>query len=354
MDSFDAIDAEAIVSGVGDWIGTDLVAELARHPLDCIDTEYPHYVGSVEGPDALEPPATDHPVFYGCFDWHSAVHSHWCLVRQLRLFADHPRADEIETRLSSRFTPEAVEGEVAYLDSNPTFERPYGWAWLLRLAAELAGWSDDRADRWREILQPLESRVVDLVEAEFPTQERPFRVGTHGNSAFALSWVLDYARVASNAALEAAVLDTARSFYLDDRDYPVGYEPLGWDFLSPGLVEADLMRRVLDGGAFADWLESFLPDVTAQPAVLDPVTVDSDDGVALHLVGLNLSRAWCLADLAVALDAHPYVEPFERSAVRHARRGLEAAFTDDYAGAHWLSSFALYLLTRNATGPVPG
>lgn len=354
MADWEAFDDEALLAGRGDWLDPAQLAALAAHPLACIDTEYPHFVHSSEGPEDHEPPAERHPVFYGCFDWHSAVHSHWCLLRQRRLFAAHPEADAIDERLAERFTPEAVAAEVAFFESNETFERPYGWGWFLRLIAELSLWDDDRGAAWRETLRPLEERIVTLVETEFLTMDRPHRVGTHGNSAFALAGVLDYARVTEHGDLEAAVTRTARAFYLDDRDYPVGYEPLGWDFLSPGLAEADLMRRVLDPDRFADWFDGFWPTEAPSPdGVLEPVAVDPSDGAALHLVGLNLSRAWCLAGLAETLAPHQKGGTFRRSAVRHAERGLAEAFTDDYAGAHWLSSFVLYLLTRNAGGIAP-
>lgn len=355
MESLDTVDAATLLSGRADWFGDDLLAALSRHPLDCIGTEFPHSGYSVDAADGFERPAERHPVFYGCFDWHSAVHSHWSLIRQLRLFVDHPAEADIERSLTARITPANVDEEVAYLEANETFERPYGWAWFLRLAAELSLWDDGRADEWRDTLRPLEEQVLELVEADFLSQERPSRVGTHGNSAFALQGVIDYARVTSNGGLEAAAVEASRAFYLEDADYPVEYEPLGWDFLSPGLAEADLMRRVLDRHAFASWLDRFLPDVAAPPAdaVLDPVAVDPTDGPELHLVGLNLSRAWSLAGLAAALDGHRYVDPFERSAVRHAEAGLRAAFTDDYAGSHWLSTFVLYLLTRNEGGIAP-
>jgi hypothetical protein len=348
MDSFDETDPETVLSGQSDWIGTDLIEEVSRHPLDCIETEFPHYVRAIDSPDGIERPKERHPVFYGCFDWHSSVHSHWCLIRQLRLF-DHPAESEIVQSIESRFTSENVEQEVGHFDTNDSFEKPYGWAWFLRLASELHLWEDDPADDWRVALNPLEERIVDLVKTEFLTQERPFRVGTHQNSAFALQCVLDYARVTSNDSLESAVLETSRGFFVEDRNYPVEYEPLGWDFLSPSLTEADLMRRVLASNEFVNWIDGFLPDVTASPynTILDPVEVESNEGIALHLVGLNVSKAWCMAGIASALDGHRHVETFKRSAKKHAELGLEQAFTEDYAGAHWLSSFVLYLLTRN-------
>ena len=357
MDALSNVDADAILSGTSDWIGPDVAARLARHPLDAIETEFPHYVRSVDGPDGVTRPKERHPVFYGCYDWHSAVHSHWALVRQLRLFEDHPAESEIVAGIDSRFTPENVAREVAHFEEHESFERPYGWAWLLHLAAELSLWEDDRAAEWRSVLAPLERTIVSLVESQFLTGGRPFRVGTHGNSAFALHCVLDYARTTGDDSLASAVAETARDFYATDRDYPVRYEPLGWDFLSPALTEADLMRRVYDRDEFAAWLDAFLPDVTAPPhdALLEPARVESDpdDGGALHLVGLNVSKAWATAGLASALEGHPNAEVFEQCATRHAERGLAGAFTDDYAGSHWLSSFVLYLLTRNEGGIAP-
>lgn len=357
MNAFDSVDAETILSGRSDWIDAGLAERLSRHPLDSVETEFPHFVGAIDSPDEFDRPRDQHPVFYGCFDWHSAVHSHWCLVRLVRVCDDHPNESQVRNSFDSRFTDENVAAEVEYFEENESFEKPYGWAWLLRLAAELHLWDDGDADRWRATLRPLEERIVDLVESEFLGQDRPFRVGTHGNSAFALALVLDYARVTGNRTLETAVCETSRAFFETDEDYPIEYEPLGWDFLSPALVEADLLRRVLSADEFAAWLNEFCPDVTTAPynSLLDPVDVDpaTDDGVELHLVGLNLSKAWCLAGVADALTDHRFADGFERSAARHAEAGLEHAFTGDYAGAHWLSSFVVYLLTRNEGGVAP-
>lgn len=357
MDVLDAVDVDTILSGRCDWIGPDVAEVLSRQTLECIEMEFPHYVFSIDSPDEYGRPKAHHPIFFGCFDWHSAVHSHWSLIRQLRLFNEHPAAPQIRRRIQSRFTTENVARETKYFDDNPSFEKPYGWAWFLRLVAELHCWDDEQAADWSAVLRPLEERLVELVRTEFLTQRRPFRVGTHANSAFALQCVLDYAREVGNESLEGAVLERSRAFFLNDRNYPVEYEPLGWDFLSPALAEADLMRRVLEPEAFSVWIEGFLPDVTHPPydAILDPVDVEpgSDGGIELHLVGLNLSKAWCLAGIASALGDHPVTAVLERSASRHAERGLELAFTDEYAGSHWLTSFVLYLVTRNESGIAP-
>jgi hypothetical protein len=357
MDDFAAVDADTLLSGRGDWLDAGRARRLAAHPLASLDTEYPHYVREVEGPEGPPVPSEQHPVFYGSYDWHSAVHGHWCLVRLCRCVADHPDEADIRASIDERLTDAGVAREVEYLDANPSFEKPYGWGWLLRLAAELRLWDDPQAADWRETLRPLEERVVEGVEDALLGQSRPFRVGTHGNTAFALTCVLDYARVVGDDDLASATAATTRRFYADDADYPVAYEPLGWDFLSPGLTEADLLRRVLDPGDFRAWLDGFLPDVRESPhdALLEPVGLaDTEEGVALHLVGLDLSRAWCLADLAAALPDHRYADALRASAERHARTGLAEAFRDDYAGAHWLSSFAVYLLTRHEGGIAPG
>ena len=358
MKSFQEVDAETVLSGTTDWFSLGVARTLATHPLDCVETEFPHVVWSADSPDERIQPSEDHPVFYGCYDWHSAVHSHWNLIRQLRLVDEHPDEAEIEASIEGRLTPANVEQEVEYFQEHPTFEKPYGWAWLLRLAAELHMWDDPRADEYRETLRPLESRIVDLVESEFLAQERPFRVGTHHNSAFALTGILDYARVVGNESLESATLATSTDFFAEDRDAPLAYEPLGWDFVSPSLTEADLMRRVLDEGAFRSWLDEFLPDPSEPPhdSILDPVEVGPapDEGLALHFVGLNLSRAWCMVGLAEALGDHPYADALQQGAVSHVEASLETAFTDDYAGSHWLASFVLYLCTRKEGGIAPG
>jgi hypothetical protein len=355
MPSLDRADPGRVLAGTTEWLDAAALERLSAHPLDCLDTEFPHHARTVESPDDPARPSETHPVFYGCFDWHSSVHSHWCLFRQLRLFDDHPAATDIVDSVDARLTPGHVERELASFGPDSSFERPYGWAWFLRLAAELHLWDDDRAARWRETLRPLEARIVDLVRTDLLGQSRPCRVGTHGNTAFALQCVLDYAHVTGDDALAAATGAQSRRLFADDRRAPLEYEPFGWDFLSPSLMEADLMRRVLPSARFAEWLDGFLPDAT-DPSVagfLEPVDVVSDDGDELHLVGLNLTKAWCLSDLADSLPTDRETAAVERSARRHADRGLSEAFTDAYAGAHWLSSFVLYLLSRHDGGVAP-
>lgn len=340
---FDDCDPKQLLAGTSDWLEDRHWSALSAHPLECIDKEFPHHHRAVEGPDDIHQPSDRHPAFYGCFDWHSAVHSHWALLRQLRCHQDHPKRSAIIDAMDAHLTPDAIEHEVAAFEDNPTFERPYGWGWLLRLVTELELLSDEFASAWRSAIRPLEHQMVELTKSRFLSLDRPFRVGTHPNSAFSLAAVIDYARGIGDTDLEAEATAAARRWFGDDTDYPIRFEPLGWDFISPALAEADLMRRVLDDD-FRPWFDEFLPN--APTLDLEPVTVSGDDGLALHLVAVNLHRAWVLADLAERLEGHPAADRFETMAIDHAEAGIADAFTDEYAGAHWLTSFVLYLLTR--------
>lgn len=355
MNPFDGADADTIVAGYADWIGSDELAHLATHPLACIQTEYPHYAHPLDGQDGHVRPSSQHPIFYGCYDWHSAVHSHWSLIRQLRLFEDHPLRPDIIDAIDPTMTVTNAEAEAAFLAEHPRFERPYGWGWLLRLVGELTLWTDELAASWRAALDPLATTVLELVEGEFLSMERPLRVGTHGNAAFGLCCLFDYAEVVGDSALRTAVADRARDWYLDDETYPLAYEPLGWDFLSPALLEAEVMARVLEPATFDDWVEGFLPTIRDGELSLEPMAVNpaDGDGMAMHLVGLDLARAWSLAALSDYVDSSEMASLLNEAARHHAVAGLTGAFTEDYAGSHWLSSFALYLLTRNEGGIGP-
>lgn len=354
MTSLDEVHPRRVLDGHSGRISAESQQRLATHPLESIETAFPHYQHTVESPDDRIQPRKRHPIFFGCFDWHSAVHSHWSLIRQLRLFDAHPKRDEIIERVENRFVSSKVRGEVEYFEEHPSFEKPYGWAWFLRLIAELALWDTERATRWREVLRPLESEIVSLVESDFLTQNRPFRVGTHQNSAFAIAAVIDYATVIEDHSLRKAAVDRSVNFFVEDREYPVEFEPLEWDFVSPALAEADLMRRVLDPEPFRRWVDQFFPDLTVAPykRLLEPVQVTdySNEGIALHFVGLNLSKAWSMLGVADCLDDHKYRPILRSSASDHVEEGLRMAFPDDYAGSHWLSSFALYLVSRNDGG----
>jgi hypothetical protein len=288
------------------------------------------------------------PMFYGCYDWHSAVHGHWMLVRLLRLHAAAGFAAPVRAALAKSFTPEKASGEVAYFagPGRAGFERPYGLAWFLQLAAELR---EARMDEWSATLAPLENMVAQRFLDWLPNLAYPVRSGVHGQTAFALALVLDWARVAARDDLESLILASARRFYADDRAGPLAYEPSGEDFLSPCLMEADLMRRVIPAADYPVWLAAFLPGIPRDGSAgwLEPgVVTDPADGKLAHLDGLNLSRAWNLEAVAASLPAQDARRAsLLAAAAVHRHVGLASVTGEHYAGGHWLASFATYLVT---------
>ena len=323
-------------------------SQFARLAVDCVQRELPSVNKHVINDDTdLRRPRELHPAFYGCLDWHSAVHGHWMLVRLLRTVPGLPEAAEIRGALGANLTAGNIAAEIAYFNApnRANFERTYGWAWLLQLAAELAGWADPDGRRWSASVLPLAQLIVARYLEFLPRQRYPIRTGVHPNTAFGLALALDYARATGHDQLAALVVERATTYYAEDRDAPAGWEPGGEDFFSPVLVEADLMRRVLAPADFARWLHGFLPrglpPQLQQPAI---VTERSDPKLA-HLDGLNLSRAWCLRAVAAALPAaDPLRAQLAAAGDAHAEAGLANVATGDYMGEHWLASFAVYLL----------
>lgn len=333
-------------------------ARFAGMALASVVREYPNKPMHVHlGPESALRPSALHPSFYGSFDWHSAVHGHWLLVRLLREFPQAPFAAEARAVLDRHLAPERVAVETAYfqVSDNRGFERMYGWAWLLRLSAELAAWEGDPdAARWREQLRPLEEILVARTREYLPRLTYPIRTGVHPDTGFALAQILDYARAVGDAELAALIEQRARAWYLEDRAWSFAFEPSGEDFFSSGLNEADLMRRILPPAEFSAWLNRFWPDLRrgqlgpmGEPAVVSDLT----DGRIVHLVGLNLSRAWTMEGIASALpERDPRRARLLRSAAVHAEAGLAYAFSGHYGGEHWLASFAVYLLSKAGTG----
>lgn len=324
----------------------------ARIALDAIVREYPNKPEHVlAGPEDLDSPRGLHPAFFGAYDWHSAVHGHWMLARLLRLFPDLPEAAEIRSTFDAHLTAENLQAEADYFDhpDRRSFERPYGWAWLLKLVEELDGWDDPDAARWRANLRPLESVIVGRYLDFFPKQTYPIRTGVHPNTAFGLAFAHDYARAVGNEDLRNLVEARSLDYFEIDTEAPARWEPSGADFFSPTLMEADLMQRVLPAEEFPGWFSRFLPGVTeGEPASLfGPAEVtDRSDPQLVHLDGLNLSRAWCMQRIAKALPGEaPARNILLTSADRHARAALDHVASGDYAGEHWLASFAVYLLT---------
>lgn len=328
------------------------VSAFARLALKGIPQEYPNKPSNVMvGKASVQTPRAMHPAFYGCFDWHSSVHGHWMLVRLLKLYPEAAIAGEVIAVLDGNFTAEKMEQEAAYYRQkhNRSFERTYGWAWALKLAAELRTWDHDLGRKWALAFRPLEAEIVKLTRGYLPRLSWPIRTGVHPDSGFALSLILDYARAVNDKDLVELVIKRAVDYYRGDRDYPVRYEPSGEDFFSSGLNEADLMRRVLDRDAYSDWLEGFFPGLAKGELgnLLEPCVVsDVTDGRIVHLAGLNLTRAWTFRGILSVLEEDDPRRPvLEKAVRRHAEAGLGYVFSGHYEGEHWLASFAVYLLT---------
>ena len=325
-------------------------ASLALH---CAHMEYPNKISHTLGSDAdVRPPRELAPAFFGCYDWHSSVHGHWLLARLARQFPQAPFAADARAALAQSLTPARIAGEVTYFQTpgRASYERPYGLAWLLLLAAELRAWDDPQARQWSQALAPLEVEVAQRLRSWLPKLRYPIRVGEHSQTAFAFGLVHDWARVTRDAEMQSLIEAKARAFYASDTNCPLAYEPSGEDFLSPCLAEADLMRRILPAREFGEWLRQFLPVIPAgskKPWLAPAEVTDRSDPKLAHLDGLNLSRSWMLLGIASGLPrGDRRIGALNAAAEAHAAAALPAVTGEHYEGGHWLGTFAVYLTTR--------
>ncbi len=320
-------------------------AEYLYHfAYECIDQEYPNKLNGVLGDDSyLAPPRVLHPAFYGCFDWHSSVHGHWTLVTILREFPDFEYSDEILSKLKKNISAENIQKEIEYLNNkhNKDFERTYGWAWLLKLDEALRDWDSPESGEFHLNLKPL----VDLISSRYieflDKLNYPIRIGEHNNTAFGMSFAYDFAKK-YDPNLATKIEEKAKQYFLNDCGCPLTWEPGGFDFLSPCLQEASLMQKVLTEKEFKNWLSKFLPDFKKHPERYLEIAVvtDRSDGKLAHLDGLNFSRAWCLFEIGKSLNNQKMID----LGILHFNYSYEKMDSGEYAGAHWLASFALVAL----------
>jgi hypothetical protein len=318
---------------------------LAQLPLHCMNTEYPNKLNQTIGSDDdLKSPKELHPAFYGCFDWHSAVHGHWSLVSLLKNFPDLENRAEIEQKLLQNMSKENIEQELLYFKGkhNKSFERTYGWAWLLKLAEELHTWDNEIARTLETNLQPMTDLIIGKYLEFLPKLNYPIRVGEHPNTAFGLSFAYDYAITVGHKELIKLIETRAKDFYGNDKGCPLEWEPSGFDFLSPCLEEAALMKRVLTNAEFKIWINDFLPQLKDKNFNIETGQVsDRTDGKLVHLDGVNFSRAWSLNFIAMDL---PEFTHLKNIANQHINYSLPSIVGDSYEGGHWLGSFAIYAL----------
>lgn len=321
---------------------------LAALPLKCMQVEFPNKTGQVLNDSAdLGTPRQLHPAFYGCFDWHSSVHGHWTLVKLLKDFPELEYRDSIINQLKQNISKENIQGEIAYFNREQeySYERMYGWTWLLKLQQELDSWPTDEGKEMAGNLQPLSDIIIERYIEFLPKLNYPLRVGTHTNSAFGMSFAYDYAASAKNEELKSVIEKTARKLYLKDKGCPISWEPDGFDFLSPCLEEVALMQRVLPRDEFQFWISDFLPELKNRSFSMDVGEVsDREDGHLVHLDGLNFSRAWVFYRLAKELPGE--YGHLKQEGDKHLAYSLPFITDGSYEGEHWLASFALYALAE--------
>ena len=322
-------------------------AEYLYHfAYDCIDQEYPNKLGQVLGDSSyLAAPKALHPAFYGCFDWHSAVHGHWTLVTILSRFPEFEHRTAILEKLQTNLTQENIDQEIQYFADkhNKNYERTYGWAWLLKLDEALREWKSPEAQKMQQNLAPLTELMATKFIDFLDKLKYPIRVGEHTNTAFGMSFAYDFAKK-YHPALKTKIEKKALEYFQTDAGCPLTWEPSGFDFLSPCLQEASLMQKVLPRVEFQKWLQAFLPNFENAPDqfIQPAIVTDKSDGKLAHLDGLNFSRAWCLYEMGNGLDN----DKFKALAAQHFEFSYEKMDSGEYAGAHWLASFAAYALLK--------
>ncbi|UQB69468.1 DUF2891 domain-containing protein [Epilithonimonas zeae] len=330
----------------------EMANKLASMPLKCIDQEYPNKTAHVINAekDAILTPKQLHPSFYGCFDWHSSVHGHWMLIRLLRTMQDLENKDKIISILDDSFSPEKIKEEASYFTKYQVaqnFERTYGWAWILKLDEELARWNHPKAKVWHQNLKPLTDEILRLWKAYLPKQTYPNRTGVHPNTAFAMSFAIDWAREVGDQSFEKELSEKAKIFYLNNTKTPAYLEPDGSDFFSPSLEIAELMSRILPQKEFEKWLNQFYEKRSLENIEQIPIISDVNDYQTVHLVGLSFSKAWAMKNIINALpEKNSIRKQFEMTREKFIENSLPIIFKGNYGGDHWLASFAVYAMTN--------
>lgn len=329
------------------WLTQSGASHFAQLALKCIHQEYPNKLNQTLSDDSmLKEPKVLHPAFYGCYDWHSSVHGHWMLIRLLKQFPKLPEGDEIRRKIGANLTMENIQTEVDYIQQeSKSWERMYGWSWLLKLAEELYTWNDPDGKKWSANLQPLTDEIIERYIKFLPVQTYPVRTGVHPNTAFGLSFAWDYANTVEHVSLLSMIEKRAKDYYLLDANCPAEYEPSGEDFLSACLEEANLMRRVLDKDLYNQWFKRFLPKKKLSHLTKPANVSDRSDPKIVHLDGLNLSRAWCLYGIYPHIKNKKLKTEMLEAAKKHLNTTIPNIASEHYEGSHWLASFVVYALS---------
>ena len=329
-----------------------LAKELVSLSVKCVDKKYPYKIGYRFSDESwLKPHYELTPSFYGCWDWHSAVHGHWAMVKILKDYPEIMDKDVILSKLDKNLSKENLNKEYQFFkqDFAKGFERTYGWAWLMKLYSELVSWDNDKAQKWANNMKPLVDLLSKRTILFLDKLSTPLRPGTHANTAFSFSLMIEYSILANDKLLFNKIKEYSIKNFLGDINCPVQYEPSGTDFLSPCLAEAALMSQILEKREFNDWLYKFLPsfdevsfgNIINPPEVLDP----EDPGIG-HLIGLMFHRAWTLKDIAMKLEKNSNKNLLLKIAKKHSEEGYNIMFESGYGGEHWLATFAIYNFSK--------
>ena len=329
--------------------------ELVNLSLKCVDKKFPYKIGyRFNSPEWIKPHYEVTPSFYGCWDWHSAVHGHWTMIKILKLFPNISVKDDIRLKLRKNLSKERLEAEYRFFNDNDfakTFERTYGWAWLMKLYSELATWDDPEGQIWAENMLPLVNLLSQKTIDYLQVLTSPLRPGTHVNTAFSFSLMHDYAMETNDKDLLNSIKKFSNKYFSSHKDCPTRYEPSGTDFLSPCLAEAESMSKTMEKDQFSNWLRTFLPPLTDDkfsPLLSPPLVLDPKDPGIGHLIGLMFHRAWTMNQLASVLpSSDERGDVFTRLAAIHARAGYDIMFDSGYGGEHWLATFAVYMMSES-------
>ncbi len=327
-----------------------LALKFAKMALNCIEKEYPNKPSHVlNNKNEALPPIKFHPAFYGCFDWHSAVHGHWMLVKVMKTFPEIKSGEKIRKALKRNITVKNIETEINYLNqkNRKSFERTYGWSWLLKLTEELYTWDDQDGKEMYKSIKPLAEKIVRSYLDFLPKQTYPIRTGVHPNTAFGLLFAYDYALTLNNKELLDLIKSKSIEYFGNDTKCPDSWEPGGEDFFSPCLMEALLMTKILNKDKFLIWFEKFLPNLKHSKLLVPAIVSDRSDGKLSHLDGLNLSRVWCFADIRKLVPKNSRLNELLTESIKiHLKTALDNINSGFYAGEHWLGSFAVYAFSR--------
>jgi len=335
-------------------LNQDQANRLLSLPLDCVQKEYPNKLQqTLLNSSHIAPPKELHPAFYGCFDWHSSVHGHWSAVKLVKAFPELEDSEKAVQMLTENITEKNIQQEIEYFkrSTETSYERTYGWAWLLQLQLELDTWQSETGKELSRNLQPLTDLIVKRYLEYLPKLIYPIRVGEHTNTAFGLSFAYDYAVQSNQTELKELIESRARDFYTDDAGCPIDWEPSGYDFLSPCLQEVDIMRKVLTEDEFSSWIADFMPELGQKDLTLEVGRVsDRTDGKLVHLDGLNFSRAWVFYGLATQYEEYAHLVQVGNLHMEYSYPNL---LGDSYEGSHWLGSFAIYAMREASLIPRP-